>query len=453
LTASSAVCNMAERLLLFERPFDLRLSARIVFSLSGMRNNRLHTGFAFCGIAAGVAVFIFFAGLLSGLDEAVFSRIFEELPESALRVTPGSLDIGFLGLSKPSFMPGAKIDEALLKKARMLKGAERVHASMNVAFPISVSGSLAGHRAASDLVASGIEPETAAEELKYPEEFSFSEDGEVPVLVNPTLPDLYNSIFAPMNGFPRLSPDMLIGFRFDLRLGRSYMGGRADKGKVRSVRCKLVGFSKHAVQMGITVPMEYVRRWNAEFSEEGERYHALYIESSDPTAAENIEKWFEKQGFNVQTQKEGASAAAGRLLHLLGAIFAALSLLIMTLAAVNLAFVQFIIVQRRRAAFATLRSMGATRADLAATVWLEALLLSIPAAAVGIAAALGLAHLSESILLSDLAGLPLRPDYLFRFPPLLLAAGFAYAALAALAGSLPPAWKAASSDPVKILKD
>jgi len=405
-----------------------------------------------CGIAAGVAVFIFFAGLLYGLDEAVFSRIFEELPESALRVTPGSLDLGFLGLSKPSFLPGSKIDASLLEKTRNFKGAKSVYATMNVAFPISVSGSLAGHRAASDLVASGVEPETVASELKYPEEFVFTGDGEIPVLVNPTLPDLYNSIFAPMNGFPRLSPDMLIGFSFDLRLGRSYMGGRSDKGKPRMVRCKLIGFSKQAVQMGITVPMEYVRRWNAEFSDEGERYHALYIESADPVAAENIESWFEKQGFSVQTHKEGASAAAGRLLHLLGAVFGGLSLLIMALAAVNLAFVQFLLVQRRKTTFATMRSMGATRADLAGTVWLEALILSVPAALIGTAAALALANVSEAFLLSDLVDLPIRPEYLFRFPPGLYMFGFVYAAFAAVAGSLPPALKAASTDPVRILK-
>jgi len=120
--------------------------------------------------------------------------------------------------------------------------------------------------------------------------------------------------------------------------------------------------------------------------------------------------------------------------------------------ALNLAFVQFLLVQRRKTAFATMRSMGATRADLAASVWLDALVLSMPAAVLGIIAALGLAHLSESLLLSDFAALPLRPEYLFRFPDWLFPFGFFYAAAAAISGSLPPAYKAASINPVKILK-
>ena len=47
---------------------------------------------------------------------------------------------------------------------------------------------------------------------------------------------------------------------------REAMLGKSKKGKPRKVLARLVGISPRAIDLGITLPIQVVRRWNTEYS-------------------------------------------------------------------------------------------------------------------------------------------------------------------------------------------
>lgn len=404
------------------------------------------------GLALGVAVLIFFVGLGLGLKKHVADRFFEALPETRLKITATGLDMGLFNLSKPKRLHAAPLNDAFLAELRARPGVQKAFGEIAIAFPIKVSGSFFGHEAASDLVATGLDPELIAPELKEPARFAFSERGPIPVVVSRAMLDAYNTAFAPMNGFPQLKPSSILGFRFDLVLGQSYLGGNASRGRMRSVQCELVGFSNMAVPLGITLPAEYVRRFNEEFAGQGDRYAAIFADAKSPERIDAIKTWAEGKGFSVQTAKEGASREIGRLINFVIGLFGGLSGLIMIVAALNLMFLFFLMVVRRTREIALWRSLGASRLEMGGLILLESGAVGLIGGVLGLFSGLWLAHLFQDYTLQSLRSLPLAPAALFDFPPWLQSAALAYALGFALLGSLAPALRAARLDPIRGLK-
>ena len=404
------------------------------------------------GLALGVAVLVFFVGLGFGLKKHVAGRFFEALPETRLKITASGLDMGLFNLAKPKQLTGASLNDAFLLEARARGGVLKAFGETAIAFPIKVSGSFFGHDAASDLVATGLDPELVAAELKDPAQFAYREKGAIPVLVSRAMLDAYNTAFAPMNGFPQLKPESILGFRFDLILGQSYLGGNSSQGQARRVQCELVGFSTMAVPLGITLPAEYVRRFNQEFTGRADRYAAVFIDAKSPERIAGIKAWAENKGFSVQTAKEGASHEIGRLIDFVIGLFSALSGLIMIVAAINLMFLFFLMVQRRTREIALWRTLGASRLEIGSLIVLEAGSVGLIGGSLGLLAGLYGAQVFSEQALMSLRSLPLAPSALFDFPPWLNAAALAYATGFALLGSFAPALRAALLDPIRGLK-
>ncbi len=92
----------------------------------------------------------------------------------------------------------------------------------------------------------------------------------VPILISPTLVELYDAQYAPAHDLPAIDPA-----RFDpaayresplrIELGRSMVTGAESKGpEPFTVEGVLVGVDQHAMAIGMTVPIGYVQRWNGE---------------------------------------------------------------------------------------------------------------------------------------------------------------------------------------------
>lgn len=426
--------------------------AVVPLALDNLRRHRLFALAALFGIVCAVALLVVIVALSSGLREHVLERVFDSLPETHLKVSSGAMDLGFLNFAKPKFMKGATLGDELMREISERPGVQSVYGDLAIRFPVKATGSFLGREAATDLVGNGLEPSVVAGDLENPEDFVHQESGPVPVVISTQLLDLYNSSFAPMNNFPSLTQKALIGFRFDLILGRSYLGGKASKGRPRKVQCRVVGFSPKAINVGITVPMEYVRRWNREFAEEDRGYRALMVAVEHPQQVEPLRDWLTGRGFQVQTAQEGAGQQVGQALDLLTALAAGLAGLMMLLAAGNLAFLLFIMVQRRREEIGLWRTVGATRGEIAATILLEAAVLGLVGGLVGLALGVGAGELSQSLILERLAGLPFVPAALLAYPGWLWPLALLFALCATLLGALPPALLAARLDPLRALR-
>src|SRR6185312_7619062 len=93
----------------------------------------------------------------------------------------------------------------------------------------------------------------------------------VPALVSRYLVEIFDKSIAPAHGLPPIGETLVgraQGVTFALRLGESLLG-RAKIGAPRTVRARVAGVSRRAVDLGITLPLAVVRRWNREYAGEG----------------------------------------------------------------------------------------------------------------------------------------------------------------------------------------
>src|SRR6202021_2473725 len=92
----------------------------------------------------------------------------------------------------------------------------------------------------------------------------------VPAVVSPFILELYNGAIASSHGLPKIGKLLagrFRGFQFQAELGRSFIGGKTIiAAPVTQRRFMLVGISPHAAQAALTIPLGYVRRWNAQYA-------------------------------------------------------------------------------------------------------------------------------------------------------------------------------------------
>lgn len=425
-----------------------------VFSLvkDNLKRNKLFFLAALVGVVTGVASLVVFLSLSSGISKNVVDRLFEDLPETRLKVSADPLDFGFFNIAKPGFLKGSKLNERWLEKIKKRKGVKKAYGEMMINFPVRISGTFFGQRVGTDLVGSGIDPQAIEEEFKGKEKFKYSDKGPVPVLISYQLLDLYNNAFAKMNDFPKLSTKTLRGFRFDLLLGKSYLGGKAEKGKIRTVQCEIVGFSKSAVAIGITVPLDYTKKWNREFTGQKSSFQSVYVDMNSPESIDETKSWLKEKGFNVATAKEGSSSAVRNSLMIITFILVGLSVLIMLIAAFNLAFLLFMMVQKRKKEIGLWRIVGATRKEMSLMVSMEALIVGIFGAVIGCGLGILITQIIDKAIVLKASELSFTVESLVSYPWWLWPLTFGYAVLFSLLGSLAPAYFAAKLEPVNAIK-
>ncbi len=82
------------------------------------------------------------------------------------------------------------------------------------------------------------------------------------------LVEIFDKSIAPAHGLPPIGESLVAraqGVTFTLRIGESLLG-RAKAGAPRTVKVRVVGVSRRAIDLGITLPLEVVRRWNRELA-------------------------------------------------------------------------------------------------------------------------------------------------------------------------------------------
>ena len=428
------------------------------------------------GIALGIASLAFFSALASGVREVVLGRIFH-VDRVELEPARSSLDVAasFLGGPRP-------ITDETVAKLRALDGVKQVAPRMRLAFPAKAWGGAEffGSNRYAEVIGEGLDPSAVAGERFSPEPFADLDAGErdacntdpdckrpgeycawdvhqcqkpVPIIVSRFLVELYNGAFAPSHGLPRIN-DFLAsrfrGFTFTVELGASFMGPQAARGTPRQRRVMLVGISDRAVPIGVSFPLPYVRRWNAEYAGDAAArgYTSVVVEVADKSAVTRVVA--EARAIGLHVVDSGAEQA-GLAITLIGLLFAVVSLTIVVVATLNIAHTFYRAVAERKREIGVLRAVGASAGDV------ERLLLG-EAAAIGlVGGALGLDVAALAAFAVDFAArrfvpdFPFKPDSYFRFSPLLCAGVLGFALVACVAGAYLPARRAARLEPADAL--
>lgn len=439
------------------------------------------------GITIGIAALSFFLALSLGMQERVLHRIF---PVDRLEVVPQktSFDSGASGaLDAIGSLLGAgpkALDQAALAALRAHPDVETVYPRAKVAFPVRGWGGekLIGRTAYLDLPIDGIDPQAVAPELRDPQsplafidrepqsnapctEDKNCQSGEfcdwdvnkcrppVPVLISPFLIEVYNSSLAKMNGLPRINGFLLgrlRGFVFVADLGRSFLARKAVTDKVRYRHLVLAGVSDRAAPIGITIPLPYVQRWNAELV--GERaaseYSSLSVQMRRGRGVTGVVELARKLGYTIEDN--GAEQASLAVL-LLTALFVLVSLSTLAVAAGSVTHTFFRAIAERRHELGVLRAVGASRADLWFLLLGEASIMGICGGVFGLGLARAFALLIDGLSRTMLPDFPFKPDSYFLFSLPLCGFALGFSLLTCVLGAAWPARTAARMSPAAAL--
>lgn len=435
------------------------------------------------GIAAGTAALIFFLALGLGVRAVLLGQVF---PIDQIELEPPkAADPGLLGLliGGAGQVPG--IDAATVQELARVDEVASVFPKLRFAFPSSARGGreIFGYEVGtSELIGDGIEPELVRWELspahpfedpweraktscnddaacqsdQYCEKPSGETQGRcsdpVPALVSRYLVEIFDKSIAPAHRLPPVGNTMVEraqGITFNLRLGESLLG-KSRSGTARTAKVRLIGISRRAIDLGITLPLGTVKRWNREFSGEksAELYSSAVIVVKSPGAMSRL------LDFAAQKKLSPKDTRARDVSVLITSIMALLSLVaavILIVSASNIAYTFRVLVNERKSEIALYRAVGATSADMRRWMLGLAFFVGLVGGFCGLFIARIGAYISDWIAADKLPDFPFKPQTFFAFPPWLWAGALGFAALFAVLGAFGPARRAARVEPLAAL--
>ncbi len=435
------------------------------------------------GITVGIAALSFFLALSFGMQRQVLSRIF---PADRIEVVPArtSLDQGALGAldTLGSLLGGGprQLDETAITTLRGQPDVAAVYPRMKVAFAVRGWGGekLIGRTVYMELIIDGIDPQAVGEatapiafadhespqnpfcteDKNCPAEMFCSWDKNkceppVPVLVSPFLLELYNGSIAKTHGLPRLTGFLLgqlRGMTFTAELGRSFVSRNLTAGTPRQRHLMLVGVSDRAMPIGLTVPLPYVQRWNAEYAGEraSKEFSSLTVQMKPGHSPTRIVELVRKLGFAIE---DNGAEQAGLAVTLITALFVLVSLSTLIVAAGSVAHTFFRAISERRHELGVMRAVGASRGDILKLLHGEAALIGLCGGGLGLFLARLLALGIDFLSRTALPDFPFKPTTYFFFSAGLCGLSIAFSILICLLGALFPARAAARLSPAAAL--
>ena len=465
--------------------------------IANLRRSRNHFLLASVGIVVGIATFAFFIALGIGVRQVVLGKIF---PLDQLEVVPKSLDVD-VGPLRMGIGTDA-ITDTKVGEIAALPGVETVYPKMRLTVPSIATGGqeIIGANLRTEMVADGIEPDLVKKDVARGFEFRDFDDtdetpqeckeddecGEkrycgfpsgykvdprrarkekkgmpvdplpakvcrdyVPILASYHVVELYNGALRRAHGFPQLNPDIVLGFKFDLNVGASMVQASREDNVIRE-KGMLVGFSRKAIALGITMPIGYTKRYNVAFGapEDAKRFHSVIVMVPEKDDVALVAKGVEDMG--LQVADTGAEEAA-LLIAIFIAVFGLVSTIIVGIAAVNIMHVFFMLVYERQHEIGIMRAVGASRGDIARIIIGEAAVLGLLAGITGLAIAAGASELFNYVSASYVPDFPYKPETYFAYPWWLVVASLAFSMGFCVMGAFLPARRAAKMEPAHVL--
>lgn len=400
------------------------------------------------GIIIGVAFLVFFIGLGFGVKRIIFQKYFAALPVGTIEVTPRSLDFGILRFGRPKILGGGDITDETLDEFRNIGGVKKVTPVMVINAPLQARGEFFGNRLTTDLAATGIASEMAAGDIGAGKSFTYKKGEKVPVIVSEQLLSLYNTTLAPQMKLPQINPESPPKLEFNLVVGRSYLQGAPDSSKVETYKAAVVGVSKHAIVLGVTVPLEFARAVNNKFGQKSAVYKTAFV-SAAPEKLREVTSHIERMGYAIDRDRKIVAS----LIYYSVALFSLFAVMLLLLSAINVYHISYMQIFLRRRELGVFRALGATRADIRALVVGEAFYTGLFAGVCGVLIGGVAALILELALQNALKGLPFESADIFYFHWWLRPLAILIAVLFSVAGAFQPARKAAAMQPAKALSD
>jgi len=289
----------------------------------------------------------------------------------------------------------------------------------------------------------------------------------VPVVLSSTVVELYNNQFAKSHGMPMADQNLvnmliqqrgLSAMRFSVGLGFTTIAGTGvvTKKRPRRVEAVVVGVSSRAMPVGVTMPIEYIRRWNRDYlgEEAAGAYSSIIVKFKDRNQIAVFSEWIELPeakggpGLRLEDQLGKKFATAIFVIRLL---FLIISIAILVIAVINIGHNFYIQVSERRREIGIMRAVGATELDVMLIMLGEAAVIGIVGGLMGVGLAVGLAAGADWYAANHIPPFPFKPDSWFAFDTWIWASGLMFSTAFCILGGFLPARRAAKMEPAQAL--
>lgn len=357
----------------------MRFSNFIYIVTSNLAEKKWRTFFAVFVIAFAVAVALAVTSVSTGLLTGIREKAADIFPPTIVTVKPKTVALSMLAFNS------TVINSETVEKIKKIPGVNHITPQLSLKIPLRMEVEIAGQYAVTDAVVIGIEPETLKDSLPDLSVFQYDDTTSqpIPCVVPRMLLDMYNLAYADSIGFPKINEQFLLGKKFTMDLGQTYLVG-GGSGKQTKLLCKVVGLSSDAALVpGVYMPMEYARRLNAWYTGTNEQpYTALRVSISRPDQVDVISKQLSDMGLMVEGKRWAyesitfATKAGAILLY----VFAGLILLVTSFSILNLFS---LMLSSRMSEMQLLTAVGATRSTLRWLYFSEALVIACAGLAAG----------------------------------------------------------------------
>lgn len=282
----------------------------------------------------------------------------------------------------------------------------------------------------------------------------------VPVVLSPTMLELYNTQFAKSHNTPIIDQDFakfiiqqggMERMRFTLALGVSVFGSKSPTNKHREVEATVIGISPKAKKIGMTIPLAYIQRWNSEFvsPDAGKVYSSIVVTLKERDQLAVFSQWLQDELDLRIDDSLGEKFAT--VVFVIRLVLVIISLVIIGISAINIAHNFFMQVTERRRELGLMRAIGASQSDVQMVVMGEAGLIGLIGGVLGVLLGWGLSLLVDVLSNKLLPRFPFKPDTWFHFEWWIILGGLMCATFFAVVGGWLPARKAARMEPAQAL--
>ena len=472
---------------------------------NNLAQNKNHVLMSSFGIIVGISAFVFFIGLSEGIKKVVLGRIF--LIDQVEVVPP---KVGF-GLSQLSSLFGAssnseQLNASMMESFKGVKGIEGAYPKMKFTFPAFGYGGreILGRDIKGELIADGIDPALVKKDLGSDTDFTDQEaavscttndecrvgmmcqDNQcvpqsceppkrkqpdpcpglsycaadvkqclrpIPILLNEQILELYNGGLAVALGkgrsLPKISKELILGFRFKIALNRSAI--LRSRGPSISRQVYIAGFSDKAMSVGMTLPIDYVKRFNARFTsnDASQQYHSIILKIKDQTDFPSIVQEVKKRGLELAEKTSNAEQAA-KMIRTIEAIFALVSLIIVGISALNISQMFYMMIYQRKREIGLFRALGATQTHVRLIILGEASWIGLFGGSLGLVGGVCAGQCVDWIA-QYLPRFPYKPESFFIYPWWIWPLALICAILFCVFGAYWPARTAALQEPSEAL--
>ena len=277
----------------------------------------------------------------------------------------------------------------------------------------------------------------------------------LPAVINPLLLEVFNSDMArSLGAAPVGSLAVLYGIRFHVAFGDSFFTQDAARPRQAYKQAQVVGFSRKAPELGVTLPLSIVQHWNGRLrgDDPAGTFDAVLVETADNEAVPRVIAAAEDLGFSL-SRKSRAARTAGAVIFFTALGLVLLALVVLAVAGVQIAQTFAMLVHERRREIAVLRALGATGAEISVLVLGEAAVLGLIGGVAGVTLAWLAALGVDAAAHAWLANVPFLPTGFFVFPLWSAPLAIGVSLLCCVLGAALPARRASRLDPARVLAE